>query len=122
LIVVLGLVALVIVQAALSPYAAWYFRASNARLTVDAKEVRGSLHRGNRGGILFLTRRDKSQAESYMTSISQGRKGVVSNCGNWTVPRLTVFPAGDVNPPCWTFNDGEPSTLARANRNPRPWR
>ena len=117
LVLLLAFVALVIVHAAFSPYTAWYFRLSDARFTVDGKEVRGSLHRGNRGQTLFLTRRDKSKAESYMISIPQGRRGFVSNCGNWTAPRLTVFPIGDVNPPCWAFSDGETSTLARPNRN-----
>jgi hypothetical protein len=52
-----------------------------------------------------------------MISILQGRQGFVSNCGSWTAPRLIVFPIGDVNPPCWTFSDGETSTLARPSRN-----
>lgn len=117
LVLLLALVALVIVHAAFSPYTAWYFRVGNARLTVDGKEIRGSLHRGNHGETLFLTRRDKSKAESYMISIPQGRQGFALNCGNWTVPRLIAFPLGDVNPPCWTFDYGETSTLARPNRN-----
>jgi hypothetical protein len=64
---------------------------------------------------LFLTRRDKSKADSYMISIPQGRQGFVSNCNDWTAPKLPVFPIGDVNPPCWTFNNGETSTLANRN-------
>lgn len=117
LILLLTLVALVIAHRALSPYTAWYFRVSDARLTVNGKEVRGSLHRGNRGQTLFLTRRDKSKAESYMISIPQDRQGFVSNCGSWTAPSLIAFPIGDVNPPCWIFSDGEASTLGRPNRN-----
>ena len=117
LVLLLALSALVIVDAAYSPYTAWYFRVSDVRLTVNGKEVRGSLHRGNRGQTLFLTRRDKSKAESYMINIPQGRQGFVLNCGSWSAPRLIVFPIGDVNPPCWTFSNGEASTLARPNRN-----
>lgn len=112
------LMTLVAVHGAFSPYAAWYFRVSDARLTVDGKEVRGSVHRSNRGQTLFLTRRDKPKAESYMITIPLGRQAFVSNCGSWTAPRLIAFPIGDVNPPCWVFSDGETSTLAGPNRNP----
>jgi len=90
-----------------SPYTAWYSRVGNARLTVDGKDARGSLHRGNRGETFFVTRRDKSKTESYSISVLPSGQGFVSNCANWTAPRLPVFPIGDVNPPCWTVSNGD---------------
>ena len=119
LVLLLALVVVVIMHDVFSPYTAWYSRVSNARLTVDGKEVQGSLHRGNRGETLFLTRRDKLKAESYMIWIPKGRQGLVRDCGEWTAPRLPAFSIGDVNPPCWTFNadDSRASSTASPNRN-----
>jgi len=92
-----------------SSYTTWYFRVPNVRLTVDGKEVQGWLHRGNHGQNMFLTRRDKVKAESYLISLPRDNQRMVWSCGDWTAPRFPVFPIGDVNPPCWTFSIGESS-------------
>lgn len=84
-----------------SQYTSWYFRVPNVQLTVDGKTAQGWLHRGNRNGTLFLTRRDNLVVESYLILPS---RGVVWSCGAWTAPRIPAFPIGDVNPPCWTLS------------------
>jgi hypothetical protein len=101
-----------------SPYAVWYFVVPSARLTVDGRPAQGWLHRSSHRGTLFLTRRDRRKAESYMIWIPHDRQGSVVSCGHWTAPRLPAFPIGDVNPPCWTIVASEdpspkPSLAAR---------
>ena len=96
-----------------SPYTAWYFVVQNAQITVDGRPEQGFLHRGNHRQTLFLTRREKGKAESYMIWIPHDRQGSISNCGHWTAPRFPAFPIGDLNPPCWTFS-------AREGPTPKP--
>ncbi len=84
-----------------SPYTVWYLVVPNARLMVNGRPAQGWLHRGHHGESLFLTRRDRGKAESYMIWIPHDRQGGVLSCGHWTAPRLPAFPIGDVNPPCW---------------------
>jgi hypothetical protein len=103
----LALIVLTVVYAIFSPHATWYSRVWNARITADGKEIRGSLHRSHQGEALFLTRRDKSKAESYLIWAHQDRRGLVLTCGRWTAPRLPLFVIGDVNPPCWPANDSD---------------
>lgn len=96
----LVLLGLVVAHSIFSPYVAWYFVVPAARLTVNGRAASGSLHRGRSGETLFVTRRDKKQAESYMVSAPHDGRGIVWNCGTWTAPRIPAFPIGDVNPPC----------------------
>ena len=63
---VLALVGAVITHEIFSPYTAWYFIVPKAQFTVNGKREQGWLHRGNHRETLFLTRRDKGKAESYM--------------------------------------------------------
>ncbi len=107
---VLVLVGVVIILEVFSPYTAWYFVVPKARLTVDGRREQGWLHRGNHRETLFLTRRSKGKAESYMIWIPHDRQGIAWSCGNWTAPRFPAFSIGDVNPPCWTFSAGEAPT------------
>jgi hypothetical protein len=78
-------------------YTSWYFRVPLSEMTVDGKTASGWLHRGNEWQVLFVTRNDAMQPESYMIVIPQG---AVSSCANWVASRLPAFPIGDVNPPC----------------------
>jgi hypothetical protein len=110
---VLIFLGVVIVCEVFSPYSTWYFVVPNARFTVDGRREKGWLHRGNHGATLFVTRRDRGKAESYMVSFPPQREGIVWSCGNWTAPRFPAFPIGDVNPPCWTF-------IASESRTPKP--
>ena len=95
---VLVLVGVVIILEVFSPYTAWYFVVPKARLTVDGRREQGWLHRGNHRETLFLTRRSKGKAESYMIWIPHDRQGIAWSCGNWTAPRFPAFSIGDVNP------------------------
>src|SRR5713226_1665224 len=65
-----------------SPYTVWYFVVPDARLIVDGRPAKGWLHRGHHGESLFLTRRDRGKAESYMIWIPHDRQGGVLSCGH----------------------------------------
>jgi len=109
-ILILVLLGILITVDIFSPYAAWYFVVPSARLTVDGRPDQGWLHRGNHRESLFLTRRDRGKAESYLIWIPKDRQESVLSCGHWTAPRLPAFPIGDLNPPCWTIVASEDPT------------
>ena len=117
-IALLVLLVVVIGHEIFSPYTSRYFRVPNTWLTVDGRKEQGWLHRGNHRETLFLTRRDKGKAESYMIWAPHDRQGIVLSCRNWTAPRFPAFPIGDVNPPCWTFYASD-SAIPRSTLAPR---
>jgi hypothetical protein len=72
----------------------WFFAVSDARFTRDGKSVDGRLHlyRNTRGRELFATLVSDGKRESYEIIVPAEGHGGVNNCGDWTSPRLPVFP------------------------------
>src|ERR1035441_8353944 len=94
---VVGVLALLmsaaIVRSTVKGTVVWYVSIPNVSFQTDGKPSNAWLHQETKGRPMILTRRVNQRHESYLITPPTGRRGGdVSPCGQWTAPRLPVFP------------------------------